>query len=341
MPARCWIGAMARSRPSIFAAAGRRPSPASGACASGSCWRCRRRMARSGTMTMARKIAHCTVGPRSVAIKAERAPLLITGHQSLEDLRREYEQQGYWLSRHPRHRRARCWRCGSISRRRRRTISRSRSPIDLDLAMDRAERLPPAPACPPLDEARAAVRDVMGWNTIWDGVNHRPYITCSRNWDLKKFGGFGFWLNDTAINALLVSLFDADQARECLATLLSSATPEGNLPCIMTGNDSWVDRTQTPHSFLHGLANISAQQEPKPAGAGLSGAGRQQRLDPPGAGRQRQRHAGVRLLAGRAMASISAPSWRRRTNPSWTTRRSMTRRNGTRPAAPWTARMSG
>ena len=58
------------------------------------------------------------------------------------------------------------------------------------------------------------MRDVMGWNTIWDGVNHRPYITCSRNWDLKKFGGFGFWLNDTAVNALLVSLFDADQARE-------------------------------------------------------------------------------------------------------------------------------
>ena len=28
----------------------------------------------------ARKIAHCTVGPRSVAIKAERAPLLVTGH---------------------------------------------------------------------------------------------------------------------------------------------------------------------------------------------------------------------------------------------------------------------
>ena len=28
--------------------------------------------------------------------------------------------------------------------------------------------------------------------------------------------------------------------------LLSAATPQGNLPCIMTGNDAWVDRTQTP-----------------------------------------------------------------------------------------------
>ena len=88
--------------------------------------------------------------------------------------------------------------------------------------------------------------DIMGWNTIWDSVNHRPYITCSRNWDLKKFGGFGFWLNDTAINAFIVSLFDPDQARENLAMLLAAATPEGNLPCIMTGNDAWVDRTQTP-----------------------------------------------------------------------------------------------
>ena len=60
------------------------------------------------------------------------------------------------------------------------------------------------------------MRDIMGWNSIWDSVNHRPYITCSRNWDLKKFGGFGFWLNDTAINALMVSLFDPEQARENL-----------------------------------------------------------------------------------------------------------------------------
>ena len=28
--------------------------------------------------------------------------------------------------------------------------------------------------------------------------------------------------------------------------MLSAATPEGNLPCIVTGNDAWVDRTQTP-----------------------------------------------------------------------------------------------
>ena len=37
--------------------------------------------------------------------------------------------------------------------------------------MDRAEQLPPAPACPPLDEARAAVRDVMAQTQAPLGTN--------------------------------------------------------------------------------------------------------------------------------------------------------------------------
>ena len=120
-----------------------------------------------------------------------------------------------------------------------------------DLARCRvAEALEKPAAAPsaaePAQQALRAVRDIVGWNTVWDGVNHRPYTTCSRNWDLKKFGGFGFWLNDTAINALLASLFDPEQARENLATVLYGRTPEGNLPCLVTGNDAWVDRTQAP-----------------------------------------------------------------------------------------------
>jgi putative isomerase len=192
-----------------------------------------------------RRIAHVTVGPRSAALKCDRAPLLVTGHESIDELRRELEIQGYW------HLGSRAATAQLLALR----FNLEEAPSNrfaiaiadrLDLAMAKAETLPEPPACPPLDEPRAAVRDIMGWNTIWDPANHRPYITCSRNWDLRKFGGFGFWLNDTAVNALLVSLFDADQARECLATLLAAATPEGNLPCILTGNDSWVDRTQSP-----------------------------------------------------------------------------------------------
>jgi putative isomerase len=193
----------------------------------------------------ARKVAHCTIGPRSIAIKAERAPLLVTGHDSEEALGAELETKGYWYLD------SRATQSKTLALR----FNLEEAPKNelsiaiadrLDLAIARAESLGVSAPCPPLDAPRAAIRDIIGWNTIWDPVNHRPYITCSRYWDLKKFGGFGFWLNDMAVNALLVSLFDAGQAFECLATLLSAATPQGNLPCIMTGNDAWVDRSQSP-----------------------------------------------------------------------------------------------
>ncbi|CAN5331333.1 hypothetical protein BH10PSE7_BH10PSE7_32090 [soil metagenome] len=174
-------------------------------------------------------------GEPAIAIRAERAPLLVTGHDSIADLRAELETKGYWY-----------------------LASRAASAkvlalrFNLDEAPEncfsvsggsKADETPPAP---PLDEPRAAMRDVMGWNGIWDSVNRRPYITCSRNWDLKKFGGYGFWLNDTAINALLVAPFDLDQARENLAMVFAAQTADGNLPCIMTGNDQWLDRSQSP-----------------------------------------------------------------------------------------------
>ncbi len=189
-----------------------------------------------------------THGPRTVAIRAERAPLLVTGHATTSDAAEEYEKLGYW------HLASRASEAPVLALR----FNLEEAPLNRlviaiadrpDLAQARAAELitTPAPeATRSGGEALDAVRDIMGWNTIWDTVNHRPYISCSRNWDLKKFGGFGFWLNDTAVNALLVSLSDPEQARESIATLLYGATPEGNLPCLLTGNDAWVDRTQSP-----------------------------------------------------------------------------------------------
>jgi len=191
------------------------------------------------------RTAFCTIGPRTVAIKAMHDPLLVTAHETLDDLRNEYESHGYWYlaSR------------GTEARVLALRFNLEEAPQN-DFAVAIADRKDQALAAVAAPSSRAkvasrgealdAMADIMGWNTIWDSVNHRPYITCSRNWDLKKFGGFGFWLNDTAINALIVSHFDPDQARENLAMLLSAVTPQGNLPCIMTGNDAWVDRTQTP-----------------------------------------------------------------------------------------------
>ncbi|MEZ5923177.1 MAG: trehalase family glycosidase [Hyphomicrobiaceae bacterium] len=196
-------------------------------------------------------IASLVHGPRTIALKAEKAPLLVTGHESIAALTEEYKTRGYWyLDSRAETAPVLALRFNleeaaenrfSIAIADRPDIARSR----VVAALETPAAEPESPA-EPTQQALRAVRDIVGWNTVWDSVNHRPYTTCSRNWDLKKFGGFGFWLNDTAINALLASLFDPEQARENLAVVLFGQTPEGNLPCLITGNDAWVDRTQAP-----------------------------------------------------------------------------------------------
>ena len=64
-----------------------------------------------------------------------------------------------------------------------------------------------------------AVRDVIAWNTVWDGANRHPYTSLSRNWVAQKFGGWGVWLNDVLYHALMAGLFDAQIARENLAAV--------------------------------------------------------------------------------------------------------------------------
>src|SRR5262245_5142049 len=199
------------------------------------------------------KAASFTCGPRTVALIARKAPLLVTGHDSIAELIEEYERKGYW------HLASRSTAAPALALR----FNLDEAPEltfalgiadGADRAVERARALleSPEPVAPIRqdDDPVAAIRDVMGWNALYDRTNHRPYITCSRNWDLNKFGGFGFWLNDTVINALLIALFDLDQARENLSLIFAGATPEGNLPCILTGNDQWVDRTQSPIASL-------------------------------------------------------------------------------------------
>jgi putative isomerase len=95
-------------------------------------------------------------------------------------------------------------------------------------------------------QALDAVRDVVGWNSVWDAINQRPYTSLSRAWVAQKFGGFGLWLDDIFYHAWMAALFDRDIAVENLEALLGNAQPAGNLPCLMTGRDSWVDRSQPP-----------------------------------------------------------------------------------------------
>ena len=88
--------------------------------------------------------------------------------------------------------------------------------------------------------------DVIGWNTVYDPVNRRPYTALSRNWSSSKFGGFGVWLDDVLYHALLAGILDLTLAEENLHAVLAGRTEAGNLPCLLTGRDAWVDRSQPP-----------------------------------------------------------------------------------------------
>ena len=91
-----------------------------------------------------------------------------------------------------------------------------------------------------------AIRDVVGWNTVYDHVNRRPYTALSRNWSSAKFGGFGVWLDDVLYHALLAGILNLELAEENLRAVFAGRTEAGNLPCLLTGRDAWVDRSQPP-----------------------------------------------------------------------------------------------
>ena len=113
-------------------------------------------------------------------------------------------------------------------------------------------RPPASPASPPplhtgvYGGALDAIRDVIGWNTVYDPVNRRPYTALSRNWSSAKFGGFGVWLDDVLYHALLAGILDLELAEENLHAVFSGRAEAGNLPCLLTGRDAWVDRSQPP-----------------------------------------------------------------------------------------------
>ena len=83
--------------------------------------------------------------------------------------------------------------------------------------------------------ARAAVRDVIAWNTLWDSANHRPTTVLTRNWLNAKFSGWGVWLNDMLFHALLAGVIgDFATARANLEAALEYQSAEGNLACLRT-----------------------------------------------------------------------------------------------------------
>ncbi|MDB5552094.1 MAG: putative trehalase [Rhizobium sp.] len=194
-----------------------------------------------------------TIDRRTIAIITDRAPIQVTAHESLDDLRSDFETNGYFYTA-TRGNQARVIGIRFNMEMMREGAYAAAVADSEALAVERARNA--------LGQRRAdmvavhegrnagaldAVRDIVGWNTIWDKVNHRPYTAVTRIWNL---GEFAVWYNDQTFAALLAGLFDINLARENMAVALAGATPQGNIACIVTSNDAWVDRSQPPHGGL-------------------------------------------------------------------------------------------
>ena len=192
------------------------------------------------------------VGTRFVALVGAEPAVQVTGHASVEAVAADYEAHGYF------HLASRAERAPVLALRYNLEMTREgtfamavadRHDLAIAQARDALEAAPTV--SPPAHTGRHAgaldaMRDVMAWNTVWDGINARPYTSISRNWNQQKFGGFGVWLDDQLYAALMTGMLAPDVGRENLRAALASATPQGNFACLVTANDAWVDRTQLP-----------------------------------------------------------------------------------------------
>lgn len=194
------------------------------------------------------------VGSRFVAVVTGEPPVQVTGHATVDDLKADFEANGYF------HLASRSTEAPVLALRFNLEMMRQgvyaaavADSSDLAVAEARACLAASAEAYAPAvhegDYAGAldAIRDVVAWNTVWDETNARPYTAVTRIWNLGKFA---VWYNDQTFAALLAGVFDANLARENMAVALAGATPQGNIACIVTSNDAWVDRTQAPHGAL-------------------------------------------------------------------------------------------
>jgi putative isomerase len=114
--------------------------------------------------------------------------------------------------------------------------------------IDRVERAEDAEAGGEEEEPnRVAVRDVLGWNTVWDRRNRRPYTASTRAWIDPKFGGFGVWQIDGFLHAVLAAhLGESWLAWANLDAVLDGRAAAGNLAALTAGTTWWADRSHPP-----------------------------------------------------------------------------------------------
>jgi putative isomerase len=176
-----------------------------------------------------------------ITVEGDAAPLMVTFHDSIAALEQELKTHGYFYlgSRGTE---------GEVAVLRYNLEEMPRFNFRVDVGHPAEAKAPALKSrqtgfdAAPLD----ALRDLVGWNTVFDAINRRRYMSLSRNWVAQKFGGFGVWLDDLFYHALMSALFDPALARDCIKAVLATETPEGNFACLITGNDRWIDRSQPP-----------------------------------------------------------------------------------------------
>ncbi|WP_283178961.1 trehalase family glycosidase [Gemmobacter sp. 24YEA27] len=193
------------------------------------------------------------MGHRWAAIVSRDPAIVVSGHEDLGALREDLEENGYFSLE------SRADAAPLLALRFNLDMMRdgawAAAVADseaLAVAGAKAALAAPAPVPGSLHEgasagALEAIRDITGWNTVWDAENHRPYTKVTRIWNL---GRYAVWYNDQCYAALLAGVLDPDLARQNMAVAHGGATPRGNIACIVTSNDAWVDRSQPPLGAL-------------------------------------------------------------------------------------------
>jgi putative isomerase len=96
-------------------------------------------------------------------------------------------------------------------------------------------------------ENRVAIRDVLGWNTVWDPASRQVYTAATRAWIARKFGGFGVWQIDGFLHSILAAhIGESRLAWDNVAAVLAGRTPRGNLTALRAATTYWEDRSHPP-----------------------------------------------------------------------------------------------
>jgi hypothetical protein len=100
-------------------------------------------------------------------------------------------------------------------------------------------------------DAHDALRNLLGWNIIYDPFNNRAITPVSRVWS-EAWGGFVLFDWDTYFTSAMFAIDDKFHAYSNAIAITNSVTPDGFVPnfASVMGNQSSFDRSQPPVGSL-------------------------------------------------------------------------------------------